>query len=53
MNVKDRSAVADLRKRVLSMQVLGDRRYGSLQPFAADAIALHAREMAVRHPTRG
>jgi RluA family pseudouridine synthase len=33
--------------------ILGDRRYGSLQPFAADAIALHARAMVIRHPTRG
>jgi len=33
--------------------ILGDRRYGSQQLFAADAIALHAREMVIRHPTRG
>lgn len=31
--------------------ILGDRRYGSQQPFADDAIALHAREMRIRHPT--
>ena len=35
------------------LPILGDRRYGSKQPFAADAIALHAREMVIRHPTRG
>ena len=33
--------------------ILGDRRYGSEHPFAADAIALHAREMIIRHPTQG
>ena len=33
--------------------ILGDRRYGSQRPFAADAIALHAREMIIRHPTQG
>ena len=33
--------------------ILGDRRYGSLLPFATDAIALHARQMVIRHPTRG
>jgi RluA family pseudouridine synthase len=33
--------------------LLGDRRYGSEHPFAPDAIALHAREMVIRHPTRG
>lgn len=32
--------------------ILGDRRYGSLQPFCDDAIALHAREMVIQHPTR-
>ena len=31
--------------------LLGDRRYGSDQFFARDAIALHAREMRIRHPT--
>jgi 23S rRNA pseudouridine1911/1915/1917 synthase len=33
--------------------ILGDRRYGSLRPFASGAIALHARQMVIRHPTRG
>lgn len=33
--------------------ILGDRRYGSLEPFASGAIALHARQMVIRHPTRG
>ena len=33
--------------------ILGDRRYGSLRPFAKDAIALHARQMVIRHPTQG
>jgi RluA family pseudouridine synthase len=33
--------------------ILGDRRYGSQQPFGNDAIALHAREMIIRHPTLG
>jgi len=32
--------------------ILGDRRYGSRQSFGADAIALHAREMVIRHPTQ-
>ncbi len=31
--------------------ILGDRRYGSKQAFGDGAIALHAREMVVRHPT--
>jgi 23S rRNA pseudouridine1911/1915/1917 synthase len=31
--------------------ILGDRRYGSQHFFADDAIALHAREMVIRHPT--
>ena len=35
------------------LPILGDRRYGSKQHFATDAIALHAREMVIRHPTRG
>jgi len=33
--------------------ILGDRRYGSKQAFGNDAIALHAREMVIRHPTLG
>ena len=33
--------------------ILGDRRYGSLQAFGDNAIALHAREMVIRHPTLG
>jgi 23S rRNA-/tRNA-specific pseudouridylate synthase len=33
--------------------ILGDRRYGSLRRFATDAIALHARQMVIRHPTQG
>ena len=33
--------------------ILGDRRYGSRQAFGNDAIALHAREMLIRHPTLG
>ena len=32
--------------------ILGDRRYGSTIAFADDAIALHAREMRIKHPTR-
>jgi RluA family pseudouridine synthase len=32
--------------------ILGDRRYGSKRSFGSDAIALHAREMVIRHPTR-
>ncbi|MBS11312.1 MAG: RNA pseudouridine synthase [Gemmatimonadetes bacterium] len=32
--------------------ILGDRRYGSNVPFADDAIALHARQMEIKHPTR-
>ncbi len=31
--------------------ILGDRRYGSRQAFGKDVIALHAREMVIRHPT--
>ena len=33
--------------------ILGDRRYGSRKDFGNDAIALHAREMLIRHPTLG
>ncbi len=33
--------------------LIGDRRYGSTNPFTADAIALHAREMHISHPTKG
>ena len=33
--------------------ILGDRRYGSLQAFGDNDIALHAREMVIRHPTLG
>jgi len=33
--------------------ILGDRRYGSRQAFGNDAIALHAREIMIRHPTLG
>lgn len=33
--------------------ILGDRRYGSQRDFTHDAIALHAREMVIRHPTKG
>lgn len=32
--------------------LLGDRRYGSDTQFGDDAIALHAREMIIRHPTQ-
>ena len=32
--------------------ILGDRRYGSLRPFASNAIALHARQIVIRHPTQ-
>ncbi len=32
--------------------VVGDRRYGSVRSFGSDAIALHAREMCIVHPTR-
>lgn len=31
--------------------ILGDRRYGSKKSFGDDVIALHAREMTIRHPT--
>jgi len=30
--------------------ILGDRRYGSVQTFAGDSIALHARRMIIVHP---
>lgn len=33
--------------------ILGDRRYGSMIPFSDDAIALHARSITLRHPTKG
>jgi len=33
--------------------ILGDRRYGSSRTFGQDIIALHAREMVIRHPTLG
>ncbi len=33
--------------------ILGDRRYGSMIPFVPDAIALHARSITLRHPTKG
>ncbi len=33
--------------------LVGDRRYGSTLAFADQAIALHAREMHIRHPTKG
>lgn len=32
--------------------ILGDERYGSGVEFAPDAIALHAREIRIKHPTR-
>ena len=32
--------------------ILGDRRYGSETTFADNAIALHSREMKIKHPTR-
>jgi len=32
--------------------ILGDRRYGSELNFADNAIALHARQMKIKHPTR-
>jgi 23S rRNA pseudouridine1911/1915/1917 synthase len=32
--------------------ILGDRKYGSREPFA-DGIALHARRLALTHPTSG
>jgi 23S rRNA pseudouridine1911/1915/1917 synthase len=32
--------------------ILGDNRYGSTRNFAPDAIALHAREFRIKHPTR-
>ncbi len=32
--------------------ILGDRRYGSTLPFIPDGIALHSREMLIKHPTR-
>ena len=32
--------------------ILGDKRYGSDVAFLPDAIALHAREMRIKHPTR-
>jgi 23S rRNA-/tRNA-specific pseudouridylate synthase len=33
------------------LPLLGDRRYGSKKDFLPDAIALHARQMLIRHPT--
>ncbi|MEJ2491730.1 MAG: RNA pseudouridine synthase [Desulfuromonadales bacterium] len=33
--------------------ILGDRRYGARQAFFEEAIALHARQMVIRHPTSG
>ena len=32
--------------------IVGDRKYGSVRPFAA-GIALHARRLAIAHPVRG
>jgi 23S rRNA-/tRNA-specific pseudouridylate synthase len=32
--------------------IVGDRKYGSRRPFAA-GIALHARRLAISHPTTG
>jgi 23S rRNA-/tRNA-specific pseudouridylate synthase len=32
--------------------LLGDRRYGATMPFAPGALALHARAVTLRHPTR-
>lgn len=32
--------------------IVGDRKYGSQQPFAPGAIALHARALTFRHPVR-
>lgn len=32
--------------------IVGDRRYGSARTFGEGTIALHAREMRIRHPTR-
>ena len=32
--------------------ILGDRRYGSAVAYQSDGIALHAREMRIKHPTR-
>lgn len=34
------------------LPILGDRRYGAQRHFADDSIALHARAMAIDHPTR-
>ncbi len=33
------------------LPLLGDHRYGSEKDFHHDAIALHARQMVIRHPT--
>jgi 23S rRNA pseudouridine1911/1915/1917 synthase len=33
--------------------IVGDRKYGSRQPFSAEAIALHCVRLAVEHPTSG
>ena len=33
--------------------LLGDKRYGSTRPFNHDAIALHAKEIYIQHPTKG
>lgn len=33
--------------------LIGDKRYGSALIFSNDDIALHAREMHIRHPTKG
>jgi 23S rRNA-/tRNA-specific pseudouridylate synthase len=32
--------------------VVGDRRYGATTPFTSRALALHARLLRLRHPTR-
>jgi len=51
----DRAVIQDLSLSGFTAQrgfpILGDRRYGSKLLFAEDALALHAREMVIRHPT--
>jgi hypothetical protein len=32
--------------------IVGDLRYGATQPFTRHALALHARALSLRHPTR-
>ncbi len=40
-----------LQLATIGCPILGDRKYGSRQPFAQDAIALHCVRLAFEHPT--